>query len=217
MEFNDLLNLVEDIPVFESTMLLAGDVNPDIVRLQLTRWTKSGRVYQLRRGLYAIAPPYQKVKPHPFLVANRMQRASYVSAQSALAFYGLIPEIVHVTVSVTMGRPERRETPLGVFEFRHIQRKLLAGYRMTELEGPKQPSQQALIATPEKALLDLIYLQPGGEAPNYLRELRLQNLERLDIDELHYQAETFDTPKLHRAVETIVCLAQSGSQEYESL
>ena len=212
-----MLELVGDEPVFETALLLAGKVNPNIVRLQLTRWTKSGRVYQLRRGLYAIAPPYQKVKPHPFLIANRMQRASYVSGQSALSFYGMIPDTVQATVSVTTGRPEQRETPLGVFEFRHVKPELLRGYHMTDLQGWKQPGQQALVATPEKALLDLVYLQPGGDTPEYLRELRLQNLERLDLNELRRQAETFNTPKLSRAVEAIIRLVETETQEYESL
>ena len=216
MEFEHLLELVGDEPVFETALLLAGKVNPHIVRLQLTRWTNNGRVYQLRRGLYMIAPPYQKVKPHPFLIANHMRRASYVSGQSALAFYGIIPEVVPVTLSVTAGRPEHLDTPLGVFEFRHVRHELLRGYRMTDL-GRTPPSQQALVATPEKALLDLVYLQPGGDSPNYLRELRLQNLELLDLDELHRQAETFNTPKLRRAVDTITRLEQTEKQEYEAL
>jgi predicted transcriptional regulator of viral defense system len=209
MEFERLLELVGDEPVFETALLLAGKVNPNIVRLQLTRWTKSGRVYQLRRGLYAIAPPYQKVKPHPFLIANRMQRASYVSIQSALGYYGLIPDTVHATFSVTAGRPERWETPLGIFEFRHIKPDLLRGYRMTDLR-----SQQAFVAMPEKALLDLVYLQPGGDSAHYLRELRLQNLEDLDLNELYRQAAAFNTPKLRRAVEVITRLAQIETQEY---
>jgi predicted transcriptional regulator of viral defense system len=217
MDFERLLELVGEEPVFETALLLAGKVNPDSVRLQLSRWNKSGRIYQLRRGLYAIAPPYQKVKPHPFLIANRMQRASYVSGQSALAYYGLIPDTVHATLSVTAGRPERLETPLGVFEFRHIKPELLRGYRMMALHNPKTPKQQALVATPEKALLDLVYLQPGGDLPTYLQELRLQNLERLDLDELRRQAETFNTPKLRRAVNAIIHLAQSETLEYETL
>ncbi|MCU0489365.1 MAG: hypothetical protein MUE67_10485 [Anaerolineales bacterium] len=217
MEFERLLELVGEEPVFETALLLAGKVNPDSVRLQLTRWTKSGRLYQLRRGLYAIAPPYQKVKPHPFLIANHMQRASYVSGQSALAFYGLIPDTVQATLSVTAGRPERLETPLGIFEFRHIKPELLRGYRMAALHGPNTAEQNALVATPEKALLDLVYLQPGGDQPTYLRELRLQNLEQLDLDELRRQAEIFNTPKLRRAIEVIIRLAQSETQEYETL
>ena len=211
MEYERLLDLVGDDPVFETALLLAGKVNPEVVRMQLARWMNNGRVHQLRRGLYMIAPPYQKVKPHPFLVANHMQRASYVSGQSALAFYGLIPEVVPVTLSVTAGRPEHLDTPQGVFEFRHVKPGLLRGYRMTDLGL----GQQALVATPEKALLDLVYLQPGGDTPNYIHELRLQNLERLDLDELHRQVEIFNTPKLRRVVETITRLVQSEKQEYE--
>ncbi|MFH1314516.1 MAG: type IV toxin-antitoxin system AbiEi family antitoxin domain-containing protein, partial [Candidatus Eisenbacteria bacterium] len=78
MEFLELIEIVGDEPVFETGLLLAGEVDPADVRRQLSRWTKAGRLYQLRRGLYALAPPFQKVKPHPFLIANRMVRASYV-------------------------------------------------------------------------------------------------------------------------------------------
>ena len=216
MEFECLLELVGDEPVFETALLLAGKVKANHVRQQLSRWVKSGRVYQLRRGLYALAPPYQKVKPHPFLIANRLQRASYVSGQTALAFYGMIPDTAQATLSVTSGRPERLETRLGVFEFRRVKTELLAGYRMIGL-GQSQPKQQALVATPEKALLDLIYLQPKGDSAEYLGELRLQNLERLDLDELRRQAETFNTPKLRRAVNVIMDLAQSELREYETL
>ena len=83
--------------------------------------------------------------------------------------------------------------------------------------APKPLNNNALVATPEKALLDLVYLQPGGDQPAYLRELRLQNLERLDLDELRRQAEIFNTPKLRRAVNAILRLAQSETQEYETL
>ena len=212
MEFDHLLKLIGDDPVFETSLLLAGNIDPKNVRLQLTRWVNSRRLYQLRRGLYSIAPPYQKIKPHPFLVANRLQRASYVSLQSALAFYGLIPETVNITVSVTAGRPERLATPLGIFEFRHIQSKLLTGYQMTDLGG-----QNALVATPEKALLDLVYLQPGGETAKYLNELRLQNLDHLDLDVLKRQTEVFDSPKMRVAAKVINNLIQGETSQYEEL
>jgi len=212
MDYENLLKLIGDDPVFESSLLLSGNINPKIVHLQLTRWVNSGRIYQLRRGLYSIAPPYQKKKPHPFLIANHLQRASYVSLQSALAFYSLIPEMVNTTISVTTGRPERLETPLGLYEFRHIKTDLLFGYQMTDLG-----EQSALVATPEKALLDLIYLQPGGESPNYLQELRLQNVDLLDLDLLKKQSEVFNTPKIRRAVKGIWQLVRGKTSEYEEL
>jgi hypothetical protein len=212
VEFNTLLQLIGDDPVFESSLLLAGDINPKIVRLQLSRWVKSWRIYQLRRGLYVVAPPYQKVKPHPFLIANHLQRASYVSLQTALAYYGLIPETVTSTVSVTAGRPEHLETPLGVFDFRHIKPQLLTGYQMIDFGG-----QSAFLASPEKALLDLIYLQPGGENAFFLQELRLQNLDRLDPDLLKKLAVGFDSPKMHVAVQRISQLLQTSMDAYEEL
>jgi len=135
-----------------------------------------------------------------------------VSLQSALAYYGLIPEIVNITICVTTGRPERLETPLGVFEFRHIKPHLLFGYHMLDLGG-----QNALIATPEKALLDLIYLQPGGGSKNYLNELRLQNLDRLNLDVLREQSENFDSSKMRASFIGISHLIQGETRNYEEL
>ncbi len=212
MEFDSLLKLVGDDPIFESAILLAGNVDPKLIRVQLSRWVKAGKIFQLRRGLYSIAPPYQKKQPHPFLIANHLQKASYVSLQSALSFYGLIPEVVNITISVSTGRPERLETPLGIYEFRHIRTELLFGYRMAELG-----EENALIATPEKALLDLIYLQPGSNSMAYLKELRLQNTEKLDKDLLRTQSEKFNTPKLQNAVKGILQLMSGESEEFEDL
>ena len=212
MEFDLLLKLVGDDPVFESSFLLAGNVDPRLIRTQLSRWVKAGKIHQLRRGLYTIAPPYQRRQPHPFLVANHLQKASYVSLQSALSFYGLIPEVVNITTSVSTGRPEHLETPLGTFEFRHIKTGLLYGYQMTELG-----EQSALVATPEKALLDLIYLQPGGDSTAYLKELRLQNTKNLDRDLLRKQSKKFNTPKLQNAVKGILQLMSGDSEEFEDL
>jgi hypothetical protein len=135
-----------------------------------------------------------------------------VSLQSALAFYGLIPETVNITVSVTTGRPERLKTPLGIFEFRHIKSNLLCGYELTDLGG-----QNTLVATPEKALLDLMYLHPGGESPNYFHELRLQNLDLLDPVRLKKQSEVFGSPKMRAATKSILQLIQDESGNFEDL
>lgn len=213
MEFTRLIQIVGDEPVFETGLLLAGQVDPRDVRRQLSRWVKAGRIYSLRRGLYALALPFQKVKPHPFVIANRLVGGSYVSCQSALAHYGLIPEYAPVVVSVTAARPARWETPFGAFEFRHLKTDLLRGYRQVDLGG----GQKAFVATPEKALLDWIYLQPGADAPDYLRELRLQNWERLDLEELVRWAERLDRPKLKRAARRLVELARQEAGEYETL
>ena len=213
MEFNELLAIVGDEPVFESAAFLAGEVDPANVRLQISRWTSAGRIYQLRRGLYALAPPYQKVKPHPFLVANCLSLGSYVSGLSALAYYGMIPEAVYTTTSVTPSRPTHWETALGRYEFQHLQPRLFFGYRLLDL-GEKQ---SAYVAWPEKALLDLVYLQAGGDSPDYLLSLRLQNLEQLDLEQLWRLADWAASPKLRRATGQISRLARAEAEEYEIL
>jgi predicted transcriptional regulator of viral defense system len=207
------LEIVENEPVFETGLLLSGKVDPLDVRRQLSRWQDVGKIYQLRRGLYCLAPPYQKVRPHPFLVANRLQHGSYVSLQSALGYYGMIPESVPTTTSVTTGRPESLGTPLGKFDFRHIQVKWFRGYNQVDLGN----DQKAFVARPEKALLDLVYLQPGGDSVNYLRELRSQALDRLDLDEMQRFASEFNKPRLVRAMEVIQQLVDEEKTGYEQL
>jgi len=213
MEFTILLEIVGDEPVFETGLLLAGDVNPAGVRRQLSRWTSAGRLLQLRRGVYALSPPYQKVRPHPFLVANALVHGSYVSLQAALAHYGLIPEYTSVVTSVTTGRTRRWETVLGSHKFRHIKTSWLHGYRWLEVDD----RQWAFVAGPEKALLDLIYLQPGGDDSHYLAELRLQGLDQLDLDTLAGLVEESGSPKLRRAALHITALARREAAEVETL
>ena len=212
MEYNSLLKIVGNDPVFETSLLFAGKTDPANARLQLARWVTAGRVIRLRRGLYSIAPPYTKTRPHPFLLANRLQPASYVSLQTALAFHGLIPDTVNRVTSVTAGRPEELDTPLGSFEFRHVKPGLLFGYRPIDFS-----SQPAFVALPEKALLDLVYLQSGGESEEYLAGLRLQNLETLDMPRLEQLAARFESTKMRLAAKNITLLLKSEEGGYEDL
>jgi predicted transcriptional regulator of viral defense system len=213
MKFERLVEIAGSEPMLGAGVLLAGDVDPADVRRQLSRWVAAGRLYQVRRGLYALAPPFRKVVPHPFLVANRLVNGSYVSCQSALAHHGLIPEYVDLVTSVTAARPGRWETPLGVYQFRHVKTELVYGYRLVDVAD----RQQAFVATPEKALLDLIYLQPRGDDPSYLQELRLQNLDTLDLDGLRRQAERAGSAKLKRAAALVADMARAEAEEYHEL
>jgi hypothetical protein len=150
--------------------------------------------------LYALAPPYRRTEPHPFLVANHLVRGSYVSLHSALAHHGLIPEYVPVITSVTTGRPQRRDNAFGSFEYHSCPRDRLTGYRVETLGG----GQEALVATPAKALADLIHLVPGADSAAYLSELRLTNLDKLHPAEL--QPKVGDRPKIRRALRRLAGL-----------
>jgi predicted transcriptional regulator of viral defense system len=213
MKFSEVMEIVADEPVFETELLVAGQSDPADLRRQLSRWTKAGKLHQVRRGLYALASPFQKMKPHPFVVANRLVRSSYITSQSALAFYGMIPEHVSTVTSVTTLRPGQWKTPLGIFQFQHLRSALFFGYRWTDLGG----GQEAFVATSEKALLDLVYLQPGADSVEYLRELRLQHLDQLNTVELARMANLTQKPKLRGAAAKILELVHAEKGEYETL
>jgi len=210
MRFEDLLSLVGEQPFFETGLLLAGNVDPKDVRRQLSRWTRAGKIRQLRRGLYALAPPHNRVTPHPFLIANALVPGSYVSGISALAHYGLIPEYAPRTHSVTLSRPSQWD---GGFVFQHLAPHLFFGYQSIEVVK----GQFAFIAQPEKAILDLAHLTPNSDTQAYLIQLRLQNLERLDLKRLKEFAERADKPKWKRVASQVASLALQEESEYREL
>jgi len=213
MNFTEFIDIVKDLPVFETGFILSGNVNANYLLKQMSLWVKSGKVYQLKRGLYTLAPPYQKIKPHPFLLANRLQPASYVSLQSALLYYGLIPEYVPSTTSITTKKPGSWETPLGTFAYRHIQMSWFNNYASIDLDG----KQTAFVANPEKAILDLILLEPKSDSMEYLRELRLQNLEVLNLKEMKRLVVKSGKPKLARAFKHITQLELDDKKGYQKL
>jgi hypothetical protein len=210
MKFDELLASVSKQPLFETGLLLAGAVDPNDVRRQLSRWVKARRVIQLRRGLYTLAEPYQQTHPHPSLIANSLLPGSYVSLQSALAYYGLIPEYVAQTLSVTTQRPAHWRNELGDFRFQHLAIHLLFGYQQVNL----MPGQEAFIAFPEKALLDLVHLTSNGDAPAFLVGLRLQNLEQLNPQRLQALAGRAGKPKWLRAAFQILALIEEEASTY---
>ncbi len=209
MKWLDLLRLLHGMTVFEASALLAGSDPPGEVRRQLSRWVASGRLIQLRRGLYALAPPYAGTAPSVLALASRIRVPSYVSLQSALSYHGIIPESVPVVTSVTTNRPGRFETRLGGFLYRHLKRDLFWGYREVDVDA----GQKAFVATPEKALLDHFYLTPGIIDSSFVHELRLAP-EHLDCGRLRSFATRAAKPKLARAAAlTIRILEQERKGE----
>jgi predicted transcriptional regulator of viral defense system len=117
----------------------------------LARLAESGHVVPLRRGLWAfrnrvaaLALPQYLTAPFP----------SYVSLQSALYYHGMIAQIPAVTYAVSVARTRRHITPLGVVSVHHVAPAFFFGFERAGETG-------VLLATPEKALLDVLYLSPA--------------------------------------------------------
>lgn len=206
MNFAELLETVGDLPLFRGSLLLAGDRDPGDVRRQLSRWTASGKILQLRRNLYTLATPWRRVQPHPFLIASELHCPSYVSLHSVLAHHGMIPEAVPVTTSVTTARPIQIDTPFGRHTYRHVRPEVFFGYVRVSLPQ----NQEALLADPAKALLDLVYFTTRGETLEHLRSLRLEGIEDLEGEDLHRHARRWRKKKIHQAVENILRMKEEA-------
>lgn len=209
MKYDELLEVVGTEPLFETGLLMAGAADPPALQRQLSRWVRAGRLVKLRRGLYAVASPHRTTTPDPFVVSNRLVRPSYVSLESALHYHEIIPDVPFAVTAVTTGRAGMHDTPLGRFLFHHIRTDRLWGSQEIEIAAGQRG---AWIARPEKALIDLLYLNRASDAPAYLRQLRLQNTERLDVGVLMDMATRFRSAKVSRAVETVVSLMREDAE-----
>ncbi len=201
MKFNELLQIVGKEPVFSSALLYAGLKSPSGIQAQISRWVKEGKLIKLRRRLYTVSPEYSGVTPNPFIVANSIVVPSYISCQAALAWYGVIPEAVSAVTSITSGRSCTISNSAGTYIYRHVKPELLWGFEKEDV--PESGSFR--IAFPEKALLDLVYLEPAGDSVSYLRQLRLSE-GSISVSRLREFAGRWGCKKIERAADNIIAL-----------
>ncbi len=209
MKFEEFMKITDELPVIESEVLCAGVPDPASLKVQLSRWEKAGKIIKLKRGVYVPAKIYRKVDLYEPYLAAVLKRPSYISLEKALEFHGLIPEAVFVYTSVTTKRPARFVTGTGTFDYRHIKESLFWGYESVSLN-----KQTAFLALPEKALLDYFYLNGSNISEDYLSEMRLQNVEKLNKDKLLECARRFNSPGILKAA-GITCKYMDSYQNQE--
>jgi hypothetical protein len=137
---------------------------------KLDQLEKQGFLIRLRRGIYTF-----KTKADRFLIAGALYSPSYISYETALSYYGMIPERVEIIYSVAKGRPLEITTPLGSFAYRSQSTELYSG-GMSMVFIDENP---VLIASKEKALLDTIAhrnLSTHGLTAESVYEFVLQDL-----------------------------------------
>lgn len=174
---------------------------------KISELIKKGELISLRRGLYAPGPNLDLPRPESFLIANHLRGPSYVSLESALSYWNLIPERAFEVSSVTTKTSKQYITSVGRFSYKHLPLPYYAyGVRREELSK----NQMALIASPEKAICDKIVLTPNINLRSVkqtqsflLDDLRMDRneLQKLNVDMIHEWLEV--TPK-KRSIEMFV-------------
>lgn len=188
----DALNQVGNIPFTPSVLLCLFSKTKQIS--DKARYLEhDGRIIRLKRGLY-VRSAEDGAMPVPSLIANHLYGPSYVSFQTALRHYGLIPELVYETQSMTIKHNRIFDTPLGRFTYRSCG----VDYFPIGIRQEQEGQDTYLIASPEKALCDLI-LKTAGIAVSSSKKLEayLASDLRFEMDALG----TFDTKLLEQCRE----------------
>jgi predicted transcriptional regulator of viral defense system len=198
MIFDELVKITTSLPVFDmATIVQLSDEPRKTLTNQLYRWNKSGKVIQLRKGMYTLADRYRRIPLSPANLANLMYRPSYISLLWALSFYGLIPEAVPVYTCVTTRTTRQFRNTFGRFSYRNIKQDFFFGYHEIRISG-----NAALIAVPEKALLDLFHLSTGEWNMSRMTEMRFQQTGTINRKILDEYSKRMGKPGVSRAVET---------------
>jgi predicted transcriptional regulator of viral defense system len=144
--------LAMNVPVFTTSdtarQLRVPNGNASVM---LARLAASSQVIRLRRGVWAIKDRVDPLALPEYLTAPF---PAYVSLHSALYLHGMISQIPAVTYAVSLARTRRYDTPLGAVSIHHVQPSFFFGFEAAGGAGSR-------LATPEKALVDFLYLAPA--------------------------------------------------------
>lgn len=176
--------------------------NPNFEKNNLTRWTKQNMLVKLRNSWYSF-PEYLKTPNIQHFVSNKIYNPSYISLHSALAFYGIIPEAIVQTTAVSSMKKANFDNIFGSFTYQQILPELMFGIEQKTFLN----KHSLFFATPEKAILDLLYLYPQYNNEEEITELRFDEAfmqDDLNVTLLNNYAEQFKSKTLRNRVDILL-------------
>lgn len=184
---------MRDFPYFETKELkvILGDGFAGTTLYNLKNWTKKGYVLMFRRGLYCLTSATKETEMIAF--SAKLYAPSYVSMESALSFYGIIPEAVFTSTSVTTRKTKWFKTSVGNFQYRKIKKQAFGGFETRSEKGISFN-----LALPEKAVVDFLYLNRNilkGSREEFLG-YRFNEDFSFDAAKLTHFAEVFGNKKV---------------------
>lgn len=176
-------------------------VAPGFDNRRLYEWSKKGYIQRVINGFY-IFSDRQLTEALLFRIANRIYRHSYVSFETALSYYNLIPEQIFMITSVSTRKTKTFDTGIGRFSYKNIKNEIYLGYDIVLDEHGT-----FFIASPEKALLDYLYLNAEIDDRDDIAGLRINHEVYRDIinqDKLMALADNIDNKRVKACIETLV-------------
>jgi predicted transcriptional regulator of viral defense system len=181
MKYLNFKNSYQNVPVFNISALEGAALNKSSIRDNINKWTRKGYLYRLKNNLYTLNDNDRKTPVSRFFIANYIYTPSYVSLEYAMYHYGMIPETVYEMTSVTASKTAVFKNHFGVFSYSTLKSALFFGVVPQKDEN----GMNVLVASPEKAFLDFIYLRYCRRSKTepiegFIEKNRVQNLKMLD-------------------------------------
>lgn len=152
--------------------VLFNQYSADYLRLKIHRWKNHGYIKSLKKGLYFFA----EIKLDEFEIAARLITPSYISLESALSHYSMIPEVSSVVTSVTTKNTRNFEINSVRYNYYHIKNPLFGNYIYLK--------DTVFIATMEKAVLDFFYFRKPEKHDSFFERLNMVVIKDLNIKSL---------------------------------
>ena len=191
MKFLELKSELKDFTIFSLNEIR--NIEPDFYRRRLNEWQDKDYIKKIIRGYY-IFSDLKLSEEILFKIANRIYSPSYVSLESALSYYHLIPESVYGITSISTRKTYHFRTSIGEFIYRTLKPPLFFGYDLMKFQ-----EKYLKMACIEKALLDYFYLNPDIETEQDFESLRINKemfFEKMNEEKLMNFLEKFNQKKL---------------------
>jgi len=195
MRFLELKNELKDFPIF--SLKDVKNIDPAFHRRRLNEWQDKCYIKKIIRGYYLFTE-LAVDEEILFKIANQIYYPSYVSLESALSYYNLIPESVYEITSISTRKTYHFKTSLGEFSFRSIKPQLFFGYHLI-----KDKKYYIKIAGIEKTLLDYFYLHTDLETIHDFASLRINRealIEQVNEDKLNEHLKKFNQNRLTKRI-----------------
>lgn len=177
-------------------------------RLNIVNRTKKGYIKQIVRWWY-IFSDININEDVLYYIANKIYEPSYVSMETALSYYGLIPEWVFTVTSISTKKTQKFNTGVWNFDYRSCKENLMFGYKLITIG-----TMTYKIAEIEKAVLDFFYFRSDLKTADDFEDLRFDTyefLQQADISKFKKYLKQYSSAKFISQMESFLSYTKQNA------
>jgi predicted transcriptional regulator of viral defense system len=194
-----LKSLLKDYPIFSVNDIIK--IVPKFHRQRLVEWQNKGYIKKIVDKYYIFSDT-EINDELLYLISNRIYQPSYISLETALRYYNLIPENVYTVTAVSSKRTYLFNSVAANFQYRKIKPVLIFGYKAI-----KYKNYTYKIAEIEKTVLDYFYLNSQLKTKEHFEEMRFNSsefLENYSNEKLMKYLDMFSSKSLSKRINNFI-------------